>query len=271
MFSFQLKPDELEENYRDQMLPNDKVQMRTILLLGILAISMFTILDFSLLMGFPLKISIISRTTTVLITLIFIWITYRLTKIKDFDLAVWIWGMILVSHMLVTTAVRPGDNVTIVSWDILVIFCIYIASPITLRLQMTVALYLTFGSGFVLLLYKEAIPWQILQTIGTFAAYLFANIFGVYFSLKINRLRRHQFVQFKNEEKIKKELEKTMDEVTMVRGIIPICSFCKNVRNDQGYYESVEAYIRNHSEANFSHTVCPDCAEKHFADIDEGD
>lgn len=60
------------------------------------------------------------------------------------------------------------------------------------------------------------------------------------------------------------ELQKTLDEVKTLRGILPICSFCKNIRNDDGYYEQLESYISKHSDADFSHTICPDCMEKHY-------
>ncbi len=56
-----------------------------------------------------------------------------------------------------------------------------------------------------------------------------------------------------------KELQKTLAEVKTLRGIIPICMICKRIRNDKGFWEQVEVYVHHHSEANFSHGVCPDC------------
>jgi methyl-accepting chemotaxis protein len=63
------------------------------------------------------------------------------------------------------------------------------------------------------------------------------------------------------------ELEKTLEEVKNLRKIIPICSYCKNIRNDQGYYEEIESYFSKHSGADFSHTICPECLNKHYPDI----
>lgn len=66
------------------------------------------------------------------------------------------------------------------------------------------------------------------------------------------------------------ELQQTLEEVKALRGIIPICSYCKSIRNDKGYYEKLEEYISSHSDADFSHTICPDCMKKHFPDfVDE--
>ena len=58
------------------------------------------------------------------------------------------------------------------------------------------------------------------------------------------------------------ELKKTLAHVKTLSGLIPICAWCKNVRSDTGYWQTVEQYVRLHSEASFSHGVCPSCAEK---------
>ena len=57
------------------------------------------------------------------------------------------------------------------------------------------------------------------------------------------------------------ELEEALAQVKRLQGIVPICSYCKHVRNDQNYWQQVESYVSAHSEARFSHSVCPDCYE----------
>jgi len=61
-----------------------------------------------------------------------------------------------------------------------------------------------------------------------------------------------------------KELEVALARVKQLHGLLPICSYCKKVRNDQNYWQQVEAYVSEHSEAQFSHGVCPECYEKHL-------
>ena len=63
--------------------------------------------------------------------------------------------------------------------------------------------------------------------------------------------------------KAHRKLEQQMEEIKQLRGIIPICSYCKKIRNDDGYWDQVEKYISQHSEALFSHGICPDCYEKY--------
>jgi K+-sensing histidine kinase KdpD len=60
------------------------------------------------------------------------------------------------------------------------------------------------------------------------------------------------------------ELEAALAQVQTLRGLIPICAWCKKIRNDNGYWEQLELYITKHSEADFTHGMCPDCARKHI-------
>ncbi|HTV40504.1 MAG TPA: CHASE3 domain-containing protein [Candidatus Sulfotelmatobacter sp.] len=63
-------------------------------------------------------------------------------------------------------------------------------------------------------------------------------------------------------EQLIAKLKSTLAEVKTLSGLIPICAWCKNVRSDTGYWQTVEQYVRRHSDANFSHGVCPSCAAK---------
>jgi DNA-binding response OmpR family regulator len=58
-----------------------------------------------------------------------------------------------------------------------------------------------------------------------------------------------------------KDLEEALAQVKVLQGILPICSYCKNIRDDQNYWQSVENYISEHSETRFSHGICPPCYE----------
>jgi len=66
----------------------------------------------------------------------------------------------------------------------------------------------------------------------------------------------------KEREKLIFELKEALSKVKLLSGLLPICASCKKVRNDKGYWEQIEIYIRDHSEARFTHGICPECAEK---------
>ena len=68
-------------------------------------------------------------------------------------------------------------------------------------------------------------------------------------------------------EKLIAKLQKALRKVKTLSGFLPICSSCKKIRDDQGYWNQIELYIRKHSDAEFSHGICPDCAKKLYPDL----
>lgn len=61
--------------------------------------------------------------------------------------------------------------------------------------------------------------------------------------------------------------KRTEDDMKVLRGLLPICSYCKKIRDNEGYWQQVERYIAARSEAGFTHGMCPDCGSTHFPDI----
>ncbi len=66
---------------------------------------------------------------------------------------------------------------------------------------------------------------------------------------------------------LNRRLQAALDEIHTLRGIIPICSHCKKIRTDEGYWQQLEVYISRHSDALFSHGICPDCVREHYPDL----
>ncbi|MDY6987701.1 MAG: hypothetical protein SWQ30_06545 [Thermodesulfobacteriota bacterium] len=69
-------------------------------------------------------------------------------------------------------------------------------------------------------------------------------------------------------DKVIQELQKALSEVKTLRGLIPICAHCKSIRDDKGYWNRIEGYIQDHSDAEFSHGICPECARKLYPDVE---
>ena len=66
------------------------------------------------------------------------------------------------------------------------------------------------------------------------------------------------------------ELQETLDQVKTLSGLLPICSNCKKIRDDTGYWQDLEAYINKHSDATFTHGICPECAKKLYPEYNSG-
>ncbi|MGC8660094.1 MAG: PAS domain-containing protein [Desulfomonilaceae bacterium] len=101
-------------------------------------------------------------------------------------------------------------------------------------------------------------------------AEFFLDSLGIWFSLSVYSPEREYFVAvFDNvtvrklaeqeKQKLVEDLQKALSEVKKLSGFLPICSSCKKIRDDKGYWQQVENYISDHSEALFSHGICPDC------------
>ncbi|MCX7935919.1 MAG: response regulator transcription factor [Planctomycetota bacterium] len=63
------------------------------------------------------------------------------------------------------------------------------------------------------------------------------------------------------------ELQRALEQIKTLRGFIPICANCKKIRNDKGYWEQIEVYIRTHTDADFTHGICPECVKKLYPDF----
>lgn len=106
-----------------------------------------------------------------------------------------------------------------------------------------------------MLLYQVHLAIFIISTV-----LLIAIVFSTY------KANAHIAAQKRTElerEKLIIELQSALDEIKTLQGIIPICSYCKQIRDDEGYWNKIEEYIQDRSGAQFSHGICPDCIKKH--------
>jgi Membrane-associated sensor domain len=116
------------------------------------------------------------------------------------------------------------------------------------------------------------------------SVYGFSNLIGHYFKIVSfyliyraiikSGLERPYSLLFRNlkqsEKSLKKErreLQGALAEIKTLSGLLPICSHCKKIRDDKGYWNQIEAYIGSHSEAEFTHGICPECQKKYYAEF----
>jgi hypothetical protein len=119
-----------------------------------------------------------------------------------------------------------------------------------------------------------------LLTIGVIESFLISLIVGglvISFVLKIKNIEEEKKQLSSDINSIKKieeekeilisELKQALEEVSKLSGLLPICSSCKNIRDDKGYWNQIESYIKDHSDAEFSHSICPDCSQKLYGNF----
>jgi len=81
--------------------------------------------------------------------------------------------------------------------------------------------------------------------------------------LDITKRKRNE----SQKEKLIAQLQEALDKVRVLSGFLPICASCKAIRDDKGYWKQIESYISEHSEAEFSHSLCPKCAKKLYPEF----
>jgi hypothetical protein len=127
-------------------------------------------------------------------------------------------------------------------------------------------------------LFDRFVYWYVKQEEPEELEEIIVVIFVMFFAFAIFSWRRWRDLVLESkkrrdtEELLLKErdmLQKALAEIKTLRGIVPICSSCKKIRNDKGYWQQVEVYVSDNSEAEFSHGICPDCMTKLYPEFAE--
>ncbi|MCP3899930.1 MAG: response regulator [Desulfobacteraceae bacterium] len=84
------------------------------------------------------------------------------------------------------------------------------------------------------------------------------------------RIKTHLTIERLKKELLTKntELKEALDKIKVISGLLPICSVCKKIRDDKGYWSQIESYIAAHSDTQFSHGFCPECYKKQIEELD---
>jgi hypothetical protein len=82
------------------------------------------------------------------------------------------------------------------------------------------------------------------------------------YQLRIHRLRAH-------ERELQRRVDEAMARVKILSGLLPICSSCKKIRDDKGYWNQIESYLGRYSEIEFTHGVCPDCLKRLYPEFSD--
>jgi ligand-binding sensor domain-containing protein len=105
---------------------------------------------------------------------------------------------------------------------------------------------------------------------GWFRALSALVIIGLFVSVGSAWHRRRVALLEANDRELRRRVDEAVAHIKVLRGLLPVCAWCHRVRDDDGYWTQMEAYVREHSQAEFSHSLCPDCLKEHFPDDADG-
>jgi hypothetical protein len=167
---------------------------------------------------------------------------------------------LLAMHML-----RPRTSLAFFSEDAVIVAALYGLIPNRRRPQTIAALTLTGVALVLLFAWHTGVTAMEYVTVVT--ALGVANAAGRSAAHYRELREQREEAVFEREQAARTALEQTLAELRTLRGILPICSHCKRIREQDGDWEAIEAYVRRHSDAEFSHGICPTCRTQHYADF----
>lgn len=130
----------------------------------------------------------------------------------------------------------------------------------------------------------EIIKQRLHPQIDIWTSHIITILFSTFFAITASffilrrqeRINRELILKNTESEMLRKKLEENLrqlkdafSEIKTLSGLLPICAVCKKIRDDSGYWHQIEQYIRTHSDADFSHSVCPDCARKLYPELSD--
>lgn len=159
---------------------------------------------------------------------------------------------------MIAHAAAPGKSLYYAG---LMLVCMYIYT--FFRLRFVVA---TIAAWTVVLIYEIAVFWSgdvpTPVIVNNFFFLAAVNVIGMFACYSMEHSVRVDYLQKRFIRQQAAALRRALGDIKTLRGFLPICAWCKKVRDDRGYWNQIERYVAEHSEATFTHGICPECAEQ---------
>lgn len=189
----------------------------------------------------------------------------RAANRAEYERVVFVICMLGGASVIALQLVRPPDNLTVIRFEMMMVVGFFTALPNRARLQAIPAVALAVASVAVLILRPSAVPvYEIYSSAFTFGL---AIGLGVLVTMRRETLQRSEATALRAEQELRTTLEQTMSELRVLTGVLPTCAHCRRIHTEAGEWQQMELYVREHSEAEFSHGVCPACAAELYPDI----
>ena len=254
---------QVERDFRAMFLNRDKLLAR-IIFVGAILVALLSIIpdsltssDFASLQGLHL-----SSFAFMFFSMIMLGCMIHASHYRQYDTVTSLWWVAVIASVTVGNVLYPADMIIHVIFDIIIPVAIYLLIPIGLITQFLLAALFSIANLGILFTLKTGLT----STEASFIVvdYTTVHFLGIISCWQIHLSRRKQYIEPRSEQLTRQALEESRAEINVLRGIIPIFAYCKQIRDDEGFWHQVESYIRKHSGADFTHGICPGCMQEHF-------
>ena len=260
----------IEVAYRQEHLEDDKKFSSIVVGIAVVVISLFFFSDPYLLRSDSLFYpTLIARILFTIGSMAWFIVIRRTTNHKAADAATLLWAFMGSIFVLFVDWTRSAEYVSHMITDIVFLLAIMVLLTNKYILQMIAGFAFTVG---LIVLYSEvkSLDTALIRNV-LLAGIVLINLFAVLISHRNQLNRRIQYFIWIEEKQLSLDLQKALAEIKTLRGIIPICANCKKIRDDKGFWNQLEAFIHEHSDAEFSHGICPQCAAELYPEDNDHD
>ena len=171
-----------------------------------------------------------------------------------------------ISAFIIVDHSRPEEYISHYPLDMVLLLGLYLAFPIPLKQRVIAALSFSIVSVILLFVVKE--PTHDFARGSISSSFVIANVIG-FLAARWNGIsRRTTFGHIENDHAVSIRLAEAVRIARDLSLLLPICSVCKKVRRDDGYWQQIDVFLRDHSPAYFSHSMCSDCMKEWYPDLE---
>ncbi len=259
-FSASFVSEKTELLYRNSIKDSDRRLVIIGLLILCIPLLAFAYSDL-LLFGFTRQFYylIFVRGFVILLACFTVYLLIKISNIRTLDWLLFSTVILAVWSIFYINLTRPSDYFHHNSIDILFVFALYWIIPNRYYLQIIPAITMSFFNIYVFIFLKDSTSH--LVNINFWFSYLFVNVIGLWISWTLHIYRRRQFTTQCKQIALMEKLQTANNEIRTLQGILPLCSGCKKIRDDKGYWSQLDAYIEAKTDTQFSHGMCFNCIE----------
>ncbi|MDH5590701.1 MAG: hypothetical protein OEZ65_16135 [Gemmatimonadota bacterium] len=257
-------PDE-ESRFRRAVLSRDQRQAAVVTALVIPVGLVFLVSDYALFgwSGAFARVAAI-RIAWALLGIMNVLLISRAKTAEGYDRLLLVFLLLVAATLLAVDSTRPPTYTGNAIIEVLAVLAFYVGARTQPYRQLFPAAVLSVGACAMLLTVKE--PEGVLTPVVVLVSFALANVMGFLLSGYIELSRRTEHAHLAEETKLRVSLQEALQEIRTLRGILPICAYCKKIRDEVGDWRPVEVYVRDRSSAEFSHSLCPDCVARYDLD-----
>lgn len=256
-----------EDDFRRSRSEWERRETIAVFLLLTAVLPLGLINDMTLLQEGPTRIMVQGlRGIVVALSVVIVGVTLRGADVRTRDILGSSAVVLLIAFEFANALNRPPDYIGYMSTSVMAVLVVFVAVPMPFVLKPWLLLVHVVGILSITWLVKEPpVPAALAGTLGLIAGWCV----GLWMAIQLGRSNRTQFLTLERERNARLELEVANSEIQRLRGILPICSSCKRVRDDDGFWQQVEVFVEDRSDAQFSHGTCPACMRQLYPEYSD--